>query len=102
MLLGLTFSPIDKMDDYFFTFLPGQGEARSVCALSFESDIFEMTAENELDSHHNCSCLICTMTNLEIATRASLLPKAPEELGVFSTIPPKSPYYCEIFHPPRA
>ena len=101
-LLGLTFVPFDKADDYFFMFPPGQGAARSVCALSFESELFEMVAENELDSHYNCSCLICTMTNLEIDTRALLLPNAPEELGRFPTIPVKSPYYWEIFHPPRA
>ncbi|MDH3238157.1 MAG: hypothetical protein OEM47_06495 [Deltaproteobacteria bacterium] len=101
-LLGLTFAPFDKADDYFFMFLPGQGAARSVCALSFASEISEMIAENALDSHHNCSCLICTMTDLEIATRAPFPPKTPEELGLFPTFPAKSPYYCEIFHPPRA
>ena len=101
-LLALTFAPFDKADDYFFLFPPGQGAARSVCALSFESEISEMIAEKELDSHHNCSCLICTMTNLDIDTRVPLLPKDLEELGLFSTIPAKSLYYCEIFHPPRA
>ena len=102
LLLALTFAPFDKADDYLFMSLPEQGEARSVWALSFASEISEMTSENELDSHQNCSCLICTTANLEIDTRAFLLPEALEELGRFSTIPAKSPYYCEIFHPPRA
>lgn len=102
LLLGLTFAPFDKADDYFFVFLPGQGEARSVCALSLESEISEMVAENESGSHHNCSCLICTMTNIDIDSRAPLLPKAPEELGGGSAIPAKLSCYCEFFHPPRA
>lgn len=82
-------------------FLSGQGAARSVCALSLESENNGMIAEEELDSHHICSCLLCIMTIVEIYTRIILPLTVTWELGSFSLFPVKTITH-EIFHPPRA
>jgi hypothetical protein len=87
LLLALTFSPFDKSDDYLYLFLQGQWMGGSVSAS---------------DSCHHCSCLICSTTIAVIIPRLSLLPMAPEEPRMFSAIRAKFPFYCEIFHPPRA
>jgi hypothetical protein len=101
LLLCLTFAPFDKEDDYFYMSLSGQGAARSVYALSLESENNEMIAEDELDSHHICSCLLCMMTIGEIYTRMILPKKVAWELASFSLFPAIYAYYHEIYHPPR-
>jgi hypothetical protein len=102
LLLALTFSPFDKSDDYLYLFLQGQWMGGSVSASSCGPEISETITENGLDSCHHCSCLICSTTIAVIIPRLSLLPMAPEEPRMFSAIRAKFPFYCEIFHPPRA